>query len=79
MDLEQSEGRNGAVTACTYLFPVASYSLASEQQDGKTRRANAQMLFLNRSGRSYTYMQKAKQDPHTKSVVLSATTTVWYF
>lgn len=51
MDLEQTERGNGAVAACTYLFLVASKTLASEQQDGKIRRTNAQMLFLNRSGK----------------------------
>lgn len=51
MDLEQTERGNGAVAARTYLFLVASKTLASEQQDGKIRRTNAQMLFLNRSGK----------------------------
>lgn len=37
-------------SCCVHLFPVASQTLASEQQDGETRRADVQMLFLNRSG-----------------------------
>lgn len=51
MDLEQAQGGNGAVVVCTYSFPVASKTLASEQQDGKIRRTNVQMVFLNRSGK----------------------------